>query len=289
MLILSLPVTALSDEYSADYKRGFVDAFDIYSPIIAERYEIIGLSSTLHGMECAIKFLQEDETIPPEQKFLLIKCLVQDRENGTVDQIESYNRNVTKTKDRIIDIFGEEIAQSISTGLKLPLIASTVEQSTIPSVEEKSTKLPLGSRENPVPIGEYCVNLGDGWEITVLDVIPDATQLVLNENMFNERPKDGHQFVLTKIRACYNGEGSDTFNADLRMRAVGRSNVAYSTFQNSCGVIPDSFPSFTEVFDGGCIDGYIGWEIKSSDSNSLVMYDCPFSFDETERIYFSLF
>lgn len=156
-----------------------------------------------------------------------------------------------------------------------------------PLYKADTVDVSFGTRENPVPMLDYKVTLSDGWEITVLNVIPDATQIVLNENMFNGPPKDGHQFFLAKIRACYTGSDSDTFDGGYRLRAVGASNVAYSTFENNCGVIPDELPD-SEVFTGGCIEGYVGWEIKSSDAYSLVMYDKPFSFGETERIYFSL-
>ena len=71
--------------------------------------------------------------------------------------------------------------------------------------------------------------------------------------------------------------------------ALLAENVAYSTFVNGCGVIPDPLPSYTEVFSGGCVEGYVGWEIKSSDVKSLVMFDNPLSYRRsTERMYFSL-
>jgi hypothetical protein len=70
---------------------------------------------------------------------------------------------------------------------------------------------------------------------------------------------------------------------------VGPSSVGYSTFENSPGVIPDPLPD-SEVFSGGEIEGNVGWEIKSSDAYSLVMYDNPISFgDSNERIYMALY
>ena len=47
--------------------------------------------------------------------------------------------------------------------------------------------------------------------------------------------------------------------------ALLAENVAYSTFENGCDVIPDPLSSYTEVFSGGCVEGYVGREIKSSD------------------------
>lgn len=145
-----------------------------------------------------------------------------------------------------------------------------------------------GTRDDPIPIGT-AVDLGDGWEIVVLDVVPDATNIILRENMFNNPPTAGNQFFLARVRAKYSGEDSDTFGGSYRLRAVGPSSVGYSTFQNSPGVIPDLLPD-SEVFSGGVIEGNIGWEVKSSDASSLVMYDSPISFgDNEDRIYMALY
>ena len=64
--------------------------------------------------------------------------------------------------------------------------------------------------------------------------------------------------------------------------------MAYTTFENSCGVKPDELPD-SEVFTGGTIAGNICWEILSSDESSLVMFDEPFfAFGDSSRIFFSL-
>jgi hypothetical protein len=142
----------------------------------------------------------------------------------------------------------------------------------------------VGTRENPVPIGNS-VDLGDGWQIAVVDVIPDATDIVLKENMFNKPPKAGDQFFLAMVAVKYTGSGSSTFNGGYRLRAVGPSAVGYSTFENNPGVIPDPLPN-SDVFSGGVIKGYVGWEIKSSDANALEMYDKPLSFGNSNNPIF---
>ena len=59
------------------------------------------------------------------------------------------------------------------------------------------------------------------------------------------------------------------------MRAVGASNVAYTTFNNGCGVLPDPDLEVDDpqVFAGGTVSGNAAcWEIRASDANSLVMF-----------------
>jgi hypothetical protein len=145
-----------------------------------------------------------------------------------------------------------------------------------------------GTREDPIPMGTP-VGLSDGWRITVLDVVPNANSIVQKENMFNDPPKAGCQFFLARIEAQYLGSGSSTFGGSYRLRAVGPSSVSYSTFENYVGVIPDPLPG-SEVFSGGVITGNIGWEIRSSDANALVMYDEPMSlFGNDDRVFMALF
>jgi len=143
-----------------------------------------------------------------------------------------------------------------------------------------------GTREDPVPMGT-AVDLGDGWQITVIGSVPDATDIVMQENMFNDPPREGNQFFLARIKAKYIGSGSDTFAGRYRLRAVGPSSIGYTTFENSPGVIPDPLPD-SEVFTGGVIVGNIGWEINSSDASSLVMYDYSAFGSNEDRIYMAL-
>ena len=143
-----------------------------------------------------------------------------------------------------------------------------------------------GTREDPVPMGTT-VDLGDGWQITVISSAPDAADIVMQENMFNDPSGEGKQFFLARIKATYTGSGSDTFGGSYRLRAVGRSSIGYTTYENSPGVIPDPLPN-SEVFTGGVIVGNIGWEISSSDAASLVMYDYSAFGSNEDRIYMAL-
>ena len=143
-----------------------------------------------------------------------------------------------------------------------------------------------GSRNNPIPRGEAAMLYG-GWEVRVVGVIPNATELVLRENMFNDPPKPGYQFFIVTIEATYRGPGSARFDGGFRLRAVGPANVSYSTFEDSCGVIPDEI-SDREVFSGGTIRGNVCWQVLSSDAENLLMYDDPFLADRYVTTFFQL-
>jgi hypothetical protein len=84
------------------------------------------------------------------------------------------------------------------------------------------------------------------------------------------------------------GQGSGRFDGSYRLRSVGASAVSYSTFDNSCGSLPDPLPD-SETFTGGSFSGNVCWAIRSGDAESLVMYDDPLSvISNTNRVYMSL-
>lgn len=48
-------------------------------------------------------------------------------------------------------------------------------------------KAPLGTRQNPVPAGT-AVKVGKEWQVTLLEINPDAWEVLKAENMFNTTP-----------------------------------------------------------------------------------------------------
>lgn len=144
-----------------------------------------------------------------------------------------------------------------------------------------------GSRENPIPLGT-AANIGADWFVSVVDVLPDATDIVLIENPFNDPPEEGYQFFIVTISATYEGEGSSTLPVGNAFSLVGGSSVAYQTFDPGCGVYPNPVP-YTEVFTGGRVEGNVCWAIQTSDVNSIVMFSEDFvEFDRERRVWFSL-
>jgi hypothetical protein len=184
-------------------------------------------------------------------------------------------------KDRVVCGAGKDFVQADA----LDVVANDCEtvRRLSPPAPPPPPNPALGTRENPYPRGSTAT-LADGWKVTVASTIPDATAAVLAENQFNDPPASGNQFFIVRVTATYTGQGSKSFSGSFRLRAVGTSAVSYSTFANSCGVIPDEISS-AEVFTGGTVTGNECWQVKSSDVASLVMYDDA-TFDQ--KIFFAL-
>ena len=192
--------------------------------------------------------------------------------------------------DRIGVVFDDHRLVA-NAGLLLPAtLAQHLGLRELATPEPTPTPEPVGSRENPVPFGtaaEVKSDEQDYWEITVVGTQPNATHFVLQKSLFKTPPGDGKQFYIANVRVKYLGPGSRTFIADLN--AVGESSVVFKTFNPttylpSCGLIPDSLQSGTELFTNGTIEGSVCWNIPSSDADSLVMM-----VDKgNERVWFAL-
>lgn len=143
------------------------------------------------------------------------------------------------------------------------------------------------TRETPYPLGEAGM-VGD-YNVRVLEVTTDATDLVLQENQFNDPPAPGHVFVMARVEVTYHGVDTGTPWIDLDFHVVGDANRGYSESQASCGVIPDEASDAPELFAGGTAEFNTCWSVPEAEVPSLVMYvEESFSFDSV-RVWFALY
>ena len=174
---------------------------------------------------------------------------------------------------------------STATSSPTPTARPTSASTPTPTPAAKRLTGSLGSRGNPIPFGQ-AVRV-DSWEISVVKTVPDATKDVLQENPWNDPPEKGSQFFMVSVKAKYLGSNSARFDGSYRLRALGPSGLVYTTFENSCGVIPNEL-SDPELFRGGQIEGAECWQIASEDADSLVMILYPDFLSDGKRVWFSL-
>lgn len=136
-----------------------------------------------------------------------------------------------------------------------------------------------------VPVGTY-VELSQEWRVAVIGVTPDATDLVMEENQFNEPPEDGRQFFVAMVSVENISNEPAYFPIDFLLRAVNASGDEYTTFDDYCGVVPDEFP-YDDVPAGQEVSGNVCWSVAHEDAGSLVMYSDQF-LDTYAEHYFSL-
>lgn len=142
------------------------------------------------------------------------------------------------------------------------------------------------TRTSPLGIGRIG-GVGD-YEISVIDVTPNANDIVASENQFNEVPAPGNQYFMARVSATYIGDGSGNPAFELDYQTVGASSSSYTPFNNTCGVVPDDLSSVTEQFRGGSAEFNVCWEIESPDADSLVMYVESYLDFNGDPVWFSL-
>jgi hypothetical protein len=151
---------------------------------------------------------------------------------------------------------------------------------TLTALSTAALALDIGTMENPVPLGQSFQV--EDWQVKVINVIPDATQMILDENMLNSKPETGNQYFMVTIEAKNVGN-KERAASSLNLNAVGQSLIAY--YPPFGLVVPNRIPS-NDVFPGGTVKGNVAWEIASSDASSLVMYCQAWLSDE--KIFWAL-
>lgn len=167
-----------------------------------------------------------------------------------------------------------------------PATGTGAEIATNANPETKATgeeEPAFGTRQNPVPLGT-AVKVGSDWNITVLEVVPDAWSIIEEENMFNEPPEEGNQYVMVKIRFEYAGNDSGTPWTDLTQKYVASDGNSYS--QGGAGVIPNDYFEIGEQFPGASAEGNICFVVPSDTlAGGTIIIEESFSFTET-RVFF---
>lgn len=147
----------------------------------------------------------------------------------------------------------------------------------------EAREAPLGTRQNPVPLGTM-VQVGPNWQVAVLEINPDAWEILQQENMFNEPPEAGKQYVMARLRISYAGDESGTPWIELATKYLGSDGNTYS---ESCGVTPDPIMDIGEQFPGAVAEGYECWVVPShAVKGGAIIVEESFSFADT-RVFFA--
>jgi len=174
----------------------------------------------------------------------------------------------------------ESAASTTSTtaGIASEITSETTEPATdgAPTTTAPPGK---GSLESPFVIGETMtasytdVETGElrTWNLEVTGPPSDITEAVLEENQFNDPPEGDRRFIGVPLRITYVSGPVPASLFELTFKAVGPSAVVMTTFDPSCGVIPESLDTLAELFEGGVVEGNVCWSVLPSDVDDLTM------------------
>ncbi len=150
---------------------------------------------------------------------------------------------------------------------------------------------PAGSRSNPIPIGEPTAITfdtfgdadGSGWTLLVTGPGGDITDEVVAHNPFNDPPPDGHVFYGVPVSLTLESADKEPLsllaNTQLEFYAPVSLEIVGAALIEGCGVVPEAFDLFEEVFVGGTIAGTVCFTVPADDVAAGVLL----TLDEIEQ------
>ena len=108
--------------------------------------------------------------------------------------------------------------------------------------------------------------------IDVTGVVTNATQIVLQENQFNDSPKPGNHFYIVAVEAEYFTSGIDYISiTHYDFKLIGDKRKLYDPIDDGCGVFPNSLDA--ELYPGGTDQGNVCFEVSDNDSGFILIFD----------------
>ena len=151
--------------------------------------------------------------------------------------------------------------------------------------DEEPTAVPEATGktlDDAVPLGGEAVS-ANGVVIQVLGTIPNATSVVLSENMFNPTPTPGDRYYIVTVRLTNNSKETKTFT-QIDFSLIGERRAQYhDIFGCGLGGIPDALDD-GEVWPGGYIEGNVCFKVPEDEGGFVLMYD-PDLFGNSNRTF----
>lgn len=206
--------------------------------------------------------------------------------DGLAATVEALQTQVANIEERVAALErnvadGDE--DRTGTGEPADAAAAPTDEPTEAAIEEDS---PIGSRDNPIPL-DASAEVGD-YTVRVVEVIPNANDLVFAENEFNEPPAEGRQFLIVTVEVTYRGDAVGMPAVDLNPQLVGDRSTIYTTFNDNCGVVPNDAFLIGELGPGGLVRYNLCWSVVSGEVDSLILFIEPFFAFDANPVYFAI-
>jgi len=150
---------------------------------------------------------------------------------------------------------------------------------TSADTQEKEPKKNIGTRKNPAPLGESVVFSITAAGIpqhkvslTMTDVITGskAWSIIYAENMFNDPPQKGYQYVLAKFSMTYLEDLTELDEPISYSRYHFDSATADFSISDTPSVVTPE-PAFdARLFEGASSSGWVVFEVKENETSYAV-------------------
>lgn len=130
---------------------------------------------------------------------------------------------------------------------------TTVTEETDTATDEEAAAPEAGTRENPLPLGTEFSS--DEWTVVVNSVTLGATDQIVNENMFNEAPDAGTEYLLINYTVTYTGTNSEgEMPTWVGMDYVTAAGVTVDPLDKML-VAPDAMDTMSPLYEGASATG----------------------------------
>ncbi|MGK9220529.1 hypothetical protein KXR78_07110 [Microbacterium barkeri] len=197
----------------------------------------------------------------------------------------------------IVSVVGTVIGVVVFVGSLAAAVGSAVEESTSTSVASPAAETPVeeepaeepvdepvaeaapaqGTRENPAPLGSAVS--GDEWTVTVNSVTLGATDAVLAENMINQPPAEGEEYILVGVTATYTGQ-DEGVAAEVQIEYVTPDGVSIAGY-DTIAVAPDALDTLATLYSGAQATGNVVLAVPSATAASGLIAVTPGLFADT--------
>ena len=168
-------------------------------------------------------------------------------------------------------------SETVSPSPTLPLI-STPSRTNAPrptatpqptATPEPTPTPPVGTRTNPVPVGEVAVY--PNWDVSVVFFNRDATSVIAAENPYDDPPDPGHVYTMVRVQGTFTGTSFGSISDDLRFHLVADASLVYSEVESWIAKPPDKLGYQPNVLPGGTISGNIVFQVPANDADSFLL------------------
>ncbi|MCY3637917.1 MAG: hypothetical protein OXG80_02340, partial [Chloroflexi bacterium] len=163
-----------------------------------------------------------------------------------------------------------------------PTSTSTPAPTATSTPTSTSTPIPAGaSRDNPIPLRQPGAT-HDDFTVSVIAIQKNAHDIVVQANeskSYYEGPPADHVYILVRIKVKNLSSNPRRFEKWNRMSVVGPSNLEFRQCHTPWGAgyypheVPEEYDDDQMMFQDGEIEGNLCFTVKSSDLDSLVMFD----------------
>jgi len=175
----------------------------------------------------------------------------------------------SKEAEKAVAPTNTSVPVSVPAEGKEPGPTATPRPSPIP--EPTATPKPVEpghAYHSPASVGTS-VQADDKVEVTVLEVERQASDRIVQENMFNEPPAEGEEYIMAKAKVKYYGASDKTVRiSPMTFRVTGSKGVLYDA---PMLVINDELEG--EIFGGGELQGWLAFAVMEGEENLMLIYD----------------